>query len=1007
AGGAGGSSAGGAGGSSAGGAAGAGGDSCAALDASQSITLYQSSDDSNSMASPVLVRKMLMAGNTWVGAWVRPYEFLNYYRIDYQPAEPGHVRVVPQLRAGGAEGEYELQIALRAPASPKARRKMNLSFVLDTSGSMQGARLDRLHAVMRTILGQLQAGDLVSVATWNTSQQVLFDAHVAVGPNDPALLSAMDALQASGGTDLSNGLKKGYAMAQAVYDPSYLNRVVLISDGEANVGQTDANIIGTASHAADDEGIYLVGVNVGDGAGDNLMNIVTDKGRGASVFIDTVDEAARMFGPRFDETMEVAARGVRLELTLPWYLQLKSFSGEQSSTNPKEVDPQHLSADDAMVFNQVFAACSPSVVSQDDVISAKATWQTPLTHEAREDGVSFKLSELLEAPSPQLAKGSAIYAYAMALRAGTLMAPAARAQLVADTLAKVSAANPTGADPELNEIAMLLKKFGGNLSRQARATADIVGGVRATRLISALLLASMAGLAACGSEDGGELRLGDGSSSLTLAERMSRYAKMRDAATARGIVGRGYLLAGIAMAETNLQHCWSEATWACQGPSSSDCGGGPVIAGSADGPCSAQQGGLGMFQFDAGTYTDTLNKYGADVLTVAGNTSHAIDYTINMVKISAYTTNAETDAKAKAWINAFDLSNPTLRDQWIKTVTHYYNGCAPSYSCWSQRYAHYNDSLSAVVGETGLDFWGGAPKWKASYVAQSFPLASQPFELFPGEERAGSIDLKNDGQETWRPGEVFLGTTQPRDGASAIAGPGWPANNRAATVEKQTAPGQTGRFAFTVKAPATPGDHAQFFGVLREGVAWFSDSGQGGPPDDQLQVKVTTKPSMCAAGLGPTFTCQGDDRVKCDPATGAVTKEPCANGCSPKAGGAECAPAGAGGAAGAGGKGGAGGKSGAAGSAGKPGAGGAGAGGEPSAGGAQAAAGKAGGGAGGAKAPGAGAGGARVDPEVLAAPDDGDGGCGCAVPRSVGTSAWAWAAVAALAGIARRRRGDR
>jgi hypothetical protein len=84
-----------------------------------------------------------------------------------------------------------------------------------------------------------------------------------------------------------------------------------------------------------------------------------------------------------------------------------------------------------------------------------------------------------------------------------------------------------------------------------------------------------------------------------------------------------------------------------------------------------------------------------------------------MVKISDYTTDAETDAKALAWINRFDVNNATLRDQWIKTVTQYYNGCQPGWSCWSQRYGHYNDGLSQVLADTGgTVFWrdgGSAP----------------------------------------------------------------------------------------------------------------------------------------------------------------------------------------------------------------------------------------------------------------------------------------------------------
>ena len=80
-----------------------------------------------------------------------------------------------------------------------------------------------------------------------------------------------------------------------------------------------------------------------------------------------------------------------------------------------------------------------------------------------------------------------------------------------------------------------------------------------------------------------------------------------------------------------------------------------------------------------------------------------------MVKISSFTTNAETNAKALQWIASFDVNDATLRDQWIKTVTRYYNGCLPSSSCWTKRYAHYDDSLQAVLDETGLDYWVSKP----------------------------------------------------------------------------------------------------------------------------------------------------------------------------------------------------------------------------------------------------------------------------------------------------------
>ena len=217
-------------------------------------------------------------------------------------------------------------------------------------------------------------------------------------------------------------------------------------------------------------------------------------------------------------------------------------------------------------------------------------------------------------------------------------------------------------------------------------------------------------LPACvvGSNDPPQPETGDVSSiELAAPLRKQRYTIIRDAARANGL-GNAYLLAGIANTETNLAMCWSEATWACQGPPSSDCGGGPIIAGSADGPCSAQQGGLGMFQFDAGTYAQTIGKYGQDVLTIAGQTTDAIDYVTWMVKVSAYTTDAETDAKARAWIDRFDPSNAALRDQWIKTVLRYYNGCQPGWSCWSPRYQTYAEGYQRAIDEVGgLGFWAG------------------------------------------------------------------------------------------------------------------------------------------------------------------------------------------------------------------------------------------------------------------------------------------------------------
>ena len=135
---------------------------------------------------------------------------------------------------------------------------------------------------------------------------------------------------------------------------------------------------------------------------------------------------------------------------------------------------------------------------------------------------------------------------------------------------------------------------------------------------------------------------------------------------------------------------------------------------------------------------------------------------------------------------------------------------------------------------------GSTPDWGAQYVAQSFPLARDPFELAGNAESEGYLEMRNVGAATWRPGEVFLGTTEPRDGSSAIAASDWIAPNRAATIDRDVPPGATGRFVFSVRAPNALGNYPQYFNLVREGVAWFSDGGQGGPADNQIQIRVTT-----------------------------------------------------------------------------------------------------------------------------------------------------------------------
>ena len=245
----------------------------------------------------------------------------------------------------------------------------------------------------------------------------------------------------------------GYALATEHYGELRLNRVVLVSDGGANVGVTAPELIANHSNDADGEGIYLVGVGTGPYTqyADGLMDVVTDAGRGAYVYLDSVAEAETMFTERFDEVMEVAARGVNLELTLPWYFQMHEFFGEEYSEDPKEVEAQHLAPSDVMVFNQVLKACDASVVNEADEIGIKATWETPITREPMVLEHVASVGELLNGETAQLRLGKAIVAYAEALKTGTTAD-------IASAQAALSAVDPALGGDVVEEIASLLAK---------------------------------------------------------------------------------------------------------------------------------------------------------------------------------------------------------------------------------------------------------------------------------------------------------------------------------------------------------------------------------------------------------------------------------------------------------------------------------------------------------------------------------------------------------------------
>ena len=450
-------------------------------DTENEAVLYLSADDSNSMAGPVIARGLIRRGQKVYKA-IRTYEFLNYYGFEYPGAAPGEVAIGAAMRATG-DGAYTLQIGVQAGhVGPAERRPVNLTLSIDTSSSMgwgpsDNRAIDRVKESCHAIAGALRGGDVVSIATWADTGAVVLDSHAVTGPGDSVLLAACGALKADGVTNFHQGVEIAYALALKNQSPDRSNRVVLFSDGGANVSPTDTALIGQHAEDAEGEGVYLIGVGVGDpwNFNDALMDALTDAGKGAYVFLDTTSEAAAMWGERFVSNVEVAARDVQVRLTLPPTFQMIAFYGEEYSTDPAEVEPQHLASNDAMVFHQVVESCAPDALDTSAPLSVAVTWQDPVTYELRHTSLQTSIADLLAADGTMLLKGDAVVAYAEALKQLRTLTGSAAADLIAETIDSVDAAMVAlGPDPDLTEIRELLVIYGTVLDGTFQGSGEAV-----------------------------------------------------------------------------------------------------------------------------------------------------------------------------------------------------------------------------------------------------------------------------------------------------------------------------------------------------------------------------------------------------------------------------------------------------------------------------------------------------------------------------------------------------
>jgi Ca-activated chloride channel family protein len=249
---------------------------------------------------------------------VRIEELINYFPYGYQaPATPDEpfktsVAVFP---SPWADGRKLIRIGIKGYAvEAAARPRANLVFLIDTSGSMDGPnRLPLVKQSLAMLVGELAADDRVAIVTYAGEAGTVLEPTAA---RDKAkILGAIERLGANGSTAGGEGIRQAYTLAERNFDPNGVNRVILATDGDFNVGITDRDELKGFIERARDKGIYLSVLGFGMGNyNDALMQALAQNGNGTAAYIDTINEARKVLVEEATSTLIPIAKDVKIQV---------------------------------------------------------------------------------------------------------------------------------------------------------------------------------------------------------------------------------------------------------------------------------------------------------------------------------------------------------------------------------------------------------------------------------------------------------------------------------------------------------------------------------------------------------------------------------------------------------------------------------------------------------------------------------------------------------------------
>jgi Ca-activated chloride channel family protein len=267
-------------------------------------------------ASYANVRRFLNSGSLPPKDAVRIEELINYFDYEYAgPTDGKPLAAHFDVTEAPWKPEHRLlRVALKGRELRGDRPASNLVFLLDVSGSMgEPNKLPLVKESMRMLVNQLTENDKVAIVVYATEASVVLPP--VSGDQKSRIMSAIDSLQAGGSTNGGSGIQLAYQAAQAGFIRGGINRIILATDGDFNVGITNRGDLSRLIEDKAKSGIYLTALGFGMGNyKDATLESLADKGNGNYAYIDNLAEVRKVFVEQLSATLVTVAKDVKIQI---------------------------------------------------------------------------------------------------------------------------------------------------------------------------------------------------------------------------------------------------------------------------------------------------------------------------------------------------------------------------------------------------------------------------------------------------------------------------------------------------------------------------------------------------------------------------------------------------------------------------------------------------------------------------------------------------------------------